>query len=85
MRPENWDAWVTAGSSIGLTYNESTGAAEGADPGTFLNVLIQPWAYEDFMKNGEFSEGTMTLLVASSPVRKEEPALGGFYQGDDFR
>lgn len=83
MRPEGWEGWVLAGTSMGLTYTEpATGPAPGEPPGRFLNVYIQPWAYERFMENGEFPEGTMFILAGSEPVRKADPARGGFYQGD---
>ena len=82
MRPEGWEGWVLAGTSMGLTYTEpATAPAPGEPPGRFLNVYIQPWAYERFMETGEFPEGTMFILAGSEPVRKADPARGGFYQG----
>lgn len=82
VRPEGWEGWVLAGTSMGLTYNEPTRTpAPGDPPGMFLNVYIQPWAYERFMEEGEFPEGTMFVLSMSEPVRKADPARGGFYQG----
>lgn len=81
-RPEGWESWVLAGTSMGLTYNEPTRTpAPGEPPGSFLNVYIQPWAYERFMEEGAFPEGTMFILAGSEPVRKADPARGGFYQG----
>jgi hypothetical protein len=81
-RPEGWEGWVLAGTSMGLTYNEPRNApGPGEPPGMFLNVYIQPWAYERFLDEGEFPEGTMFILSMSEPVRKADPARGGFYQG----
>lgn len=81
-RPDGWESWVLAGTSMGLTYNEPARAPEPGDPpGSFLNVYIQPWAYERFMEEGAFPEGTMFILAGSEPVRKADPARGGFYQG----
>lgn len=83
QRPEGWEAWVLAGTSMGLTYNEPAGPSEpGEPPGSFLNVYLQPWAYEAFMTNGAFPDGTMFVLAGSEPVRKADPARGGFYQGE---
>lgn len=83
FRPENWETWVLAGTSMGLTYAESPRRFEpGEAPGSFLQVYIQPWAYESFMEAGEFPEGTMFILAGSEPVSKADPARGGFYQGD---
>ena len=82
MRPEGWEGWVLAGTSMGLTYNESaTAPAPGEPPGDFLNVYLQPWAYARFMKTREFPEGTMFVLAGSDPVRRTDPARGGFTQG----
>lgn len=81
-RPEGWEAWVLAGTSMGLGYSEPTSTlAPGDPPGAFLNVYIQPWAYERFMETGSFPEGTMFVLAGSDPERKANPALRGFYQG----
>jgi hypothetical protein len=82
VRPEGWESWVLAGTSMGLTYTESaTAPAAGEPPGDFLNVYLQPWAYARFMETGEFPEGTMFALVGSDPVERTDPARGGFTQG----
>lgn len=82
IRPEGWETWVLAGTSMGLTYTESaTAPAPGEPPGDFLNVYLQPWAYARFMETGEFPEGTMFALVGSDPVERTDPARGGFTQG----
>lgn len=82
VRPEGWEAWVLAGTSMGLGYNEPSGAVTaGQPPGSFLNVYIQPWAYEVFMETGSFPQGTMFILAGSEPRSKANPALTGFYQG----
>lgn len=81
-RPEGWEGWVLAGTSMGLTYNEPREAPKpGGPPGMFLNVYVQPWAYDRFLEEGEFPEETMFILSMSEPVRKADPARGGFYQG----
>lgn len=85
LRPRGWEAWVLAGTSMGLTYAEnSRQVAPGDAPGSFLQVYVQPWAYETFMKEGGFPENTMFILAGSRPVSKADPARGGFYQGDLF-
>lgn len=45
---KGWEGWVLAGTSMGLTYNEPREAPKPGDPpGMFLNVYIQPWAYDE--------------------------------------
>jgi hypothetical protein len=67
---------------MGLTYNEPAAApAPGEPPGIFLNVYVQPWAYERFMESGEFPEGTMFILAMAEPVARNDPARGGFTMG----
>lgn len=83
LRPEGWEGWVLAGTSMGLTYNEPTSTpAPGEPPGIFLNVYVQPWAYESFLESGEFPEGTMFILAMAEPITKADPARGGFYMGE---
>jgi hypothetical protein len=82
LRPDGWEAWVLAGTSMGLGYTEPTTLPEpGAAPGIFLNVYIQPWAYERFMETGEFPQGTMFILSGSDAVDRVDPARRGFTMG----
>lgn len=83
VRPAGWEGWVLAGTSMGLTYDEPSNLpAAGEPPGRFLNVYMQPWVYERFQETAEFPEGTMFILAGADPVRKTDPARGGFYQGE---
>ena len=82
LRPEGWESWVLAGTSIGLTYNERAPTPAGEAPGFFLNVYLQPWAYEQFMETAEFPEGSMFVLAGSQPQDRADPAQGGFFQGE---
>lgn len=79
-RPEGWEAWVLAGTSMGLGYAKPASTpAPGEPPGEFKNVYVQPWAYARFMENGEFPEGTMFALSVAEPIREDDPAEAGFY------
>jgi hypothetical protein len=83
LRPEGWEAWVLAGTSMGLGYTEPTTLPEPGDaPGIFLNVYVQPWAYDRFMDSGEFPEGTMFVLAMAEPVTRVDPARRGFTMGE---
>lgn len=83
IRPEGWEDWVLAGTSMGLGYTEPTTLPEPGDaPGIFLNVYVQPWASAQFMESGEFPEGTMFVLAGSEAETRVEPARRGFTMGE---
>ena len=83
LRPEGWESWVLAGTSMGLSYTEPAQVpGPGEPPGIFLNVYVQPWAYAQFMETGEFPEQTMFILAMAEPVRRADPARAGFYMGE---
>jgi hypothetical protein len=83
LRPEGWEAWVLAGTSMGLGYTQPTTLpAPGDAPGIFLNVYVQPWAYDRFMESGEFPQGTMVVLALAEPVTRVDPARRGFTMGE---
>ena len=67
---------------MGLGYTEPTTLPTPGDaPGVFLNVYVQPWAYDRFMESGEFPEGTMFVLAMAEPVTRVDPARRGFTMG----
>src|SRR5215207_4520995 len=57
--PANYREWVFVGSSLGLSYSE------GQDAGhvMFHETLMEPTAYQHFVKTGTFREGTMLVLM----------------------
>lgn len=75
-RPENIESWVFLGATMGMTYVE--GAGDPADPGLFSSVFMPPEAYEYFLENGEFADGTMFAKI----VRETESSDGGFSMGE---
>lgn len=87
VRPEDWQAWVMVGASIGLSYAEDGGfepVMEGSAPGMFHNVYMQPWSYRHFRETGEFPEGTMFILALYEASQNADPARGGWYEDDGF-
>ncbi|MEO8090914.1 MAG: cytochrome P460 family protein [Gemmatimonadales bacterium] len=82
-QPVGWETWVMVGSSTGLSYNTPGAApAQGAAPGLFHNVYLQPWAYREFIRNGVFPDGSMFVLAFYEASQKASPARAGFYEGD---
>lgn len=77
--PEGIDRWIAVGSSIGGEYSDEPFDPE--NPGTIGVVQMEPAAYEYFLDNGAYADGTMFLLSFYAPQEKPEPELPGFVQG----
>jgi len=72
--PADYRRWILAGSSLGLSY------AEGAPTHpTFHETLIEPTAYEYFVRTGQFREGTMLALIVHEPEEAAAPSKHGQY------
>lgn len=87
-RPDNWRSWVFVGAP--LTPNALNGG-EAAFP-EFHNVYIEPSAYAEYLRTGEFPEGTQIVkeLVsvisaeASHPDGSLDASSGRGYFQDEF-
>jgi hypothetical protein len=87
IRPDGFERWVLAGSSLGLGYSQPSGAdvaaaAAGKNPGMFHNVYIEPSAYEYYVRTGKFREKTMMAMTLFEPGQKVHPSKQGFFEGD---
>ena len=78
--PTNAERWIGVGSAIGSEYSEEP--FDPASPGFIGVVQMEPTAYDYFMENGEYADGTMFLLSFYQPQEKPEPELPGFVQGE---
>ncbi len=78
--PKDSDRWIGVGASLGGNYAQ--GAFDPANPGPIGVVQMEPSAYEFFMRNGRYADGTMFLLTFYSTQKNPNPALRGFVQGD---
>jgi len=87
IRPDGIERWVLAGASLGLGYDEPSGAdaagpAAAAAGRLFHNVYIEPGAYEHFARTGRFAEGTMLALALYVPREKVAPSRQGLFEGE---
>ena len=80
IHPDNTDRWIVVGASLGSDYAEEAFTAE--NPGTIGVVQMEPTAYDFFLTNGQYADGTMFYLTFYSSEIKSEPQLQGFVQGD---
>jgi hypothetical protein len=76
LRPDGWQRWTLAGSSLGLGYTPRT---RGTGPGTFKHVYINPSSFDHYVQTGEFPDQTMLVLAVYSSEDRAEPAENGWY------
>ena len=80
IHPDNIDRWIVMGATLGGDYAEEAFTAK--NPGTIGVVQLEPTAYDFFLTNGRYANGTMFYLTFYSSEIKSEPQLQGFVQGD---
>jgi len=78
VRPVNYRNWIYLSSSLGLQYGPDANPAGPA----FENVYVNPSAYSEFMKSGEWPDKTIFVLEIRRSMDKGTFAQGGRYQGD---
>ena len=79
VRPTNFREWIFVTSGLGMTYNE---AAPGAPPRVpnFTNVYVNPSSYRNFMKTGQWPDGTMFILEVRASQSEGSINKGGNFQ-----
>jgi hypothetical protein len=77
IRPAAYREWVFVGSSLGLGYTPQTDTSE-----MYHNVYINPEAYREYSRSGQFPEGTVMVMEMVSADVKKEPGLHGSYEKD---
>jgi hypothetical protein len=78
--PSGTERWITVGTGLGGDYGEQ--AFDPQNPGTITVVQMEPAAYDYFVQNERYADGTMLLLTFYSVQQKPEPQLRGFVQQD---
>ncbi|MEO8028574.1 MAG: cytochrome P460 family protein [Bryobacteraceae bacterium] len=67
VRPVDYREWIFLTAGMGMTYGPN-GPAPGEEP-RFDNVFVNPAAYREFVKTGEWPNGSIFILE----IRKGEP------------
>lgn len=78
--PADTDRWIAVGTGLGGNYADVP--FDPANPGSIGVVQMEPSAYDYFLENGRYADGTMFLLTFYATQKKPDPALQGFVQGD---
>ncbi len=74
--PEDYLRWTLVGTALGLSYNEEVPRRE-----SFNTTLMEPTAYDHFVRTGEFREGTMLALLVRGTEDDAMPARHGRFAG----
>ncbi len=75
--PDDYLRWTFVGASLGLSYNDEPPQRE-----SFNHTLMEPTAYDHFVRTGEFREGTMLALLVRSTEADAMPARHGRFASD---
>lgn len=75
--PDDYRRWVLIGASTGLTYGPG---AEGHQ--MFGTTLMEPTAFDYYVRTGTFREGTMFALVMQGTGSGVLPARSGQFASD---
>ena len=75
--PDDYLRWTFVGASLGLSYNDEPPQRE-----SFNHTLMEPSAYDHFVRTGEFREGTMLVLLVRSTEADAMPARHGRFASD---
>jgi hypothetical protein len=78
--PEDFREWVFLSSGLGMTYGPNRPAA--GQPAPFNNVFVNPVAYREFMKTGQWPDGTMFMLEIRRAEENVSINAGGRTQGN---
>jgi hypothetical protein len=75
--PADYRRWVLVGSSVGLTYAETSGGHQ-----MFGTTLMEPTAHEHYLRTGTFREGTMLVLLMQGIGSGVMPSRAGQFASD---
>ena len=88
LLPNGFETWVFVGSNVGLSYAPEAAAAASAPPPRagrqqFHNVSIDKAAYEYFLANDRFPEGTILVMQVFEAADKEPKGVlaSGVFNG----
>jgi len=78
-RPEDYRSWVFLNTALGLTYGPNRPPA-GA-PQVFTSVFVNPKAYAEFQKSGQWPDGTLFALEVRPSLPAASALEGALTQG----
>jgi hypothetical protein len=89
LAPVGYETWVFVGSNLGLAYQQASPARAGVESNgprapQFHNVYINPEAYAQFLRTGEFPDPTILVMDRFAAADKEPRGIvsNGVFNGD---
>ncbi|MGO7265018.1 cytochrome P460 family protein [Rhizobium leguminosarum] len=90
--PKGYETWVFVGSNFGLAYNPDVVAitaleVQRGEQRLFHNIYIEPSAFAQFIKTGEFPDPTVFVMESYTAGSKDPGGIlnDGFFNADRSR
>jgi hypothetical protein len=82
QRPVDYRNWRFVSTGLGMSYGPAAQAAALTGNVIFDNVFVQPQAYDAFVRDGAWPEGTMFVLELRRSETQRPPNNRGYFQTD---
>jgi len=82
QRPVEYRNWRFVSTGLGMSYGPAAQAAASSGHAMFDNVFVQPEAYDAFVRDGAWPEGTMFVLELRGTETQRVPNNRGYFQTD---
>jgi hypothetical protein len=82
QRPEGYRNWRFVTAGLAMSYGPAAKAAALSGHVMFDNVFVQPEAYDAFLRDNVWPEGTMFVLELRSTGTQRRPNNKGYFQTD---
>ncbi|WP_269813727.1 cytochrome P460 family protein [Peristeroidobacter agariperforans] len=82
LRPVDYRSWRFVSAGLGMSYGPAAQAAALTGHVMFDNVFVQPEAYEAFLRDRVWPEGTMFVLELRGSETQRAPNNRGYLQTD---
>jgi hypothetical protein len=82
QRPVDYRKWRFVSTGLGMSYGPAAQAAALSGHVMFDNVFVQPEAYDAFLRDAVWPEGTMFVLELRSAETQRPPNNRGYFQTD---
>lgn len=80
QRPAGYRNWRFVSAGLGMSYGPAAQAAALSGHVMFDNVFVQPQAYDAFLRDGVWPEGTMFVLELRGTGTQRPPNNRGYFQ-----